>query len=427
MENKEKIYTLLAFPYPSGSGLHMGHAYSYGIMDSYCRAFRHRGYEVFQPMGFDTHGLPTELYAQKVGRESQEVATENIQNFKSQLNKMNTQYQLRFSTSDESYVKWTQWIFTKLYDNNLAYKKFGEVNWCPSCKTALANEQVKEDHCERCSSKIEKKEMNQWYFRITEYKDRLIKNLEFLDFPESTKKVQRNWLDNLRDWSIGRQRKFGAQIPIEGETDTMDSFVDSSFYFIRYCDPDNQFELCSKEKYKQVDLYCCGAELATNHLIYARFIHMFLYDIDVVPVEEPFKRIFHNGLILYNGEKMSKSRGNVVDPSDYDSDIMRFYLCFLAPFSDGANWSDQNIVGIQRFINRFKEWMSREGSDEIDVNKFKETIFKYNDSFKFNKIVSEFMILLNSNKKYNLKPDVKENIISLIEIYMPGIRNKLAS
>jgi len=427
MESNNKIYTLLAFPYPSGSGLHMGHAYSYGIMDSYCRSFRYRGYEVFQPMGFDTHGLPTELYAQKVGRDPQEVANENIENFKSQLLKMNTQYEVSFSTSDDEYVKWTQWIFTKLYENDLAYKKFGEVNWCPSCQTALANEQVKEEKCERCLSTIHRKEMNQWYFRITKYRDRLIKNLDSLDYPESTKKIQRNWLENLRDWSIGRQRKFGAKIPVDGETDTMDTFVDSSFYFIRYCDPNNEKELCSSEKYKQVDLYCCGAELATNHLIYARFIHMFLYDIGVVPVEEPFKRIFHNGLILYNGEKMSKSRGNVVDPSDYDSDIMRFYLCFLAPFSDGANWSDQNIVGIQRFINRFKEWMSREGSDEIDVNKFKETIFKYNDSFKFNKIVSEFMILLNSNKKYNLKPDVKENIISLIEIYMPGIRNKLVS
>ena len=117
---------------------------------------------------------------------------------------------------------------------------------------------------------------------------------------------------------------------------------------------------------------------------------------------------------------MSKSRGNVVDPTDYDSDIMRFYLCFLAPFSDGANWSDQNIAGIQRFINRFKEWMSREGRDEIDVNKFKETIFRYNDSFKFNKVVSEFMILMNSNRTKNITPQIKAELIDIIKIYMPG-------
>jgi leucyl-tRNA synthetase len=318
-------------------------------------------------------------------------------------------------------VKWTQWIFTKLYENNLAYKKFGEVNWCTSCQTALANEQVKEDNCDRCSSKIEKKEMNQWYFRITEYKDRLIKNLDFLDFPESTKKVQRNWLENLKDWSIGRQRKFGALIPIEGETDTMDSFVDSSFYFIRYCDPDNQFELCSKEKYKQVDLYCCGAELATNHLIYARFIHMFLYDIGFVPVEEPFKRLVHNGMIIGpDGHKMSKSRGNVVNPIDYDSDEMRMYLCFISHFFDGGIWSDQNISGIRRFIGRFKEWMSREGDETIDIEKFEEIIFRYNDSFKFNKIISEFMTLVNKNRTKNINKETKERLIQIIKIYMPG-------
>ena len=417
---QEKKYVLVAFPYPSGFGLHLGHAYSYGIMDSYCRSLRHRGMEVFQPMGFDTHGLPTELYAQKIGRDPQEVANENINNFKNQFSKMKTQYDFSFSTADDDYVKWTQWIFTKLFENDLAYKKYGEVNWCPSCETALANEQVKDEKCDRCNSSIVKKEMNQWYFRITKYKDRLIKNLDYLDFPESTKKIQINWLENLRDWSIGRQRKFGAPIPIEGDTDTMDSFVDSSFYFIRYCDPSNDNEICSKEKYQQVDLYCCGAELATNHLIYARFIHMFLYDIGVVPVEEPWKKLIHNGMIIgSDGHKMSKSRGNVVDPSNYNCDELRMYLCFIAHFFDGGIWSDKNISGIKRFINRFKEWMSREGEDEFDYNKFEEEIFKFNDSFKFNKVVSSFMSLVNSNRNKNIKPELKKKLISLLNIYAP--------
>lgn len=423
MNNK---YILVAFPYPSGSGLHMGHAYSYGIMDSYCKSFRYRGYDVFQPFGFDTHGLPTELYAQKMGRDPQDVANENIENFKFQLNKMNTQYDLKFSTSDESYVIWTQWLFRKLYENGLAYKKFGQVNWCTSCNTALANEQISDSKCERCNSEIEKREMDQWYFKITAYKDRLIKNLEYLDYPESTKKIQRNWLENLRDWSVGRQRKFGVKIPIEGEIDTLDSFVDSSFYFIRYCDPNNEYELCSMENYKQVDLYCCGSELATNHLIYARFIHMFLYDIGVVPTEEPFKRLIHNGFIIGNdGNKMSKSRGNVVNPNDYDPDEMRMYLCFISHFFDGGIWSDVNISGIRRFIGRFSEWMSREGDDEIDVNKFEETIFRYNDSFKFNKVVSEFMTLVNKERLKNLNKHTKERLISILEIYMPNIREKI--
>ena len=265
--------------------------------------------------------------------------------------------------------------------------------------------------------------MNQWYFKITDYKERLIKNLEFLDFPESTKKVQRNWLENLRDWSIGRQRKFGAPIPIEGETDTMDSFVDSSFYFIRYCDPDNQFELCSKEKYKQVDLYCCGAELATNHLIYARFVHMFLYDIGVVPVEEPFKKVIHQGMILNDGEKMSKSKGNVINPDDYDQDELRFYLMFIGHYFDGSSWSDKNISGIRRFIGRFKEWMSREGSDTIDIEPFKEKIFNYTEAFKFNKVVSEFMTLVNNHRTKNITPEIKSELIEIIKIYMPGFKS----
>ena len=423
---KNEFYTLVAFPFPSGSNLHLGHAYSYGIMDSYCRSLRHRGINVFQPMGFDAHGLPTELYAKKIGRDTYEVANENIDNFKNQLSNMNTNYDIKFATTDESYIKWTQWIFTKLYENGLAYKKFSKVNWCNSCETAISNEQVKDNKCERCNSSIIEKEMDQWYFKITDYKDRLIKNLDWLDYPEATKKMQKNWLENLKDWSVGRQRKFGAKIPIDNETDTLDTFLDSSFYFIRYCDPNNENELCSKEKYKQVDLYCTGLELATNHLIYARFIHMFLYDIGIVPCEEPWKKLIHNGMIIgSDGHKMSKTRGNVINPDDYDPDEMRLYLSFIAHFFDGGVWSDKNISGIKRFINRFVEWMSREGSDIIDYDSFEEKVFKYNDSFKFNKVVSEFMVLVNNNRTKNITPEIKEKLISLLEVYAPGIRTKL--
>lgn len=425
MENKEK-YVLVAFPYPSGSGLHIGHAYSYGIMDSYCRYLRYRGHNVFQPFGFDTHGLPTELYAKKVNRDVYEVAEENIKNFKSQMSNMNTQYDIILSTSDHSYTKWTQWIFTKLNEHGLAYKKYDEVNWCNSCETALANEQVKDNMCDRCGSDITSKKLNQWYFRITDYKDRLIKNLEWLDYPESTKNSQRKWLENLKDWSVGRQRKFGTKIPIDGETDTLDTFVDSSFYFIRYCDPYNENELCSKEKYKPVDIYCTGSELSTNHLIYARFINMFLFDIGVVNIEEPFKKVIHNGMILgEDGHKMSKSKGNVINPDDYDSDELRFYLMFIAHFYDGGYWSSRNISGIKRFIGRFKEWMSREGGDVIDIDTFKSKIYGYTDSFKFNKVVSEFMTLVNQNRTKNISPDIKEELINILEIYMPNIREKI--
>jgi leucyl-tRNA synthetase len=420
MKNKDK-YILVAFPYPSGSGLHIGHAYSYGLMDSYCRYLRYRGDNVFQPFGFDTHGLPTELYAQKVKRNVLDVANENIENFKSQLSIMNTSYDFKLSTSDESYVKWTQWLFTKLKEHGLAYKKNGSVNWCPSCKTVLSKEQLKEESCERCSTKTENKVMNQWYFKITDYKERLIKNLDWIDYPKPTINAQRKWLENLHDWCVSRQRKFGAKIPIEGEEDTIDTFVDSSFYFVRYCDPNNENELCSKDKYKQVDLYCTGSELSTNHLIYARFIHMFLYDIGVVPTEEPFKKLIHNGMILgCDGTKMSKSKGNVINPDDYDSDELRFHLMFIGHYFDGGTWSDQNISGIKRFINRFKEWMSREGEDVIDIEPFKSKVFNYTESFKFNKVVSEFMTLVNQNRTKNITPEIKKELIDIIKIYMPS-------
>jgi len=217
----------------------------------------------------------------------------------------------------------------------------------------------------------------------------------------------------------------GCPIPIEGETDTMDTFVDSSFYFIRYCDPFNENEMCAKDKYKQVDVYVGGNEHACMHLIYARFINMFLYDIGVVSEEEPFRKCIHQGMILNEGEKMSKSKGNTINPDSYDQDTLRFYLMFIGHYFDGGSWSDQNIAGINRFINRFKEWMSREGDDVIDVPSFKTKISNYTESFKFNKVVSEFMTLVNKERIKNLTADSKEELISILEIYMPGIRNKL--
>jgi leucyl-tRNA synthetase len=260
---KEEKYVCVMFPYPSGSGLHIGHTYNYAIIDSYCRYHRYKNKEVFQPFGIDAFGLPAENYAKKVGRDPKDVTYENINKFRIQMNQMNTEYKEMLITSDPSYQKWTQWLFSKLKEHGLAYKANGEVNWCPSCETVLAREQVKNECCERCQSKIDKKIMNQWYFKITKYKDRLIKNLDIIDYPKSTINSQRAWLENLHDWCVSRQRKWGCPIPIEGEEDTLDTFVDSSFYFIRYCDANNENELCSKEKYKQVDLYVGGNEHAS--------------------------------------------------------------------------------------------------------------------------------------------------------------------
>lgn len=415
---KELKSIVVMFPYPSGSGLHCGHWYNYSITDSYCRYQRFIGNDVFQPFGYDAFGLPAENYAKQIGREPKEVTYENINKFRIQMKQMNTEFEELLITSDESYQKHTQWLFTKLQEKGLAYKKNGEVDYCESCETTLAREQVKDGKCDRCNSVVIKKTLNQWYFKTTAYKERLIANLDKIDYPKSTINAQRAWLENLHDWCISRQRSWGCPIPIKGETDTMDTFVDSSFYFIIYY-------LIKGIKPKPVDLYVGGSEHACMHLIYARFITMFLYDIGFIDFEEPFTKVIHQGMILKDGQKMSKSKGNVVSLDNYDSDEIRFYLMFIGHYFDGGSWSDQNINGIRRFISKMKEWMGRTGNEIIDIDNFKKQVFDYTESFKFNKVVSSFMILLNENKNKNLTNKCKQELIEVLSIYMPNISSKI--
>jgi len=414
----EFLYITVMFPYPSGSGLHCGHYYNYAVIDSYCRYKRYIGNVVFQPFGYDAFGLPAENYAKKVGRDAKEITYENIENFRVQMKSMNTNYEELLITSDKEYQKRTQWLFTKLLEKGLAYKKDGEVDYCESCETTLAKEQVKDNKCDRCNSATIKKTLVQWYFKTTAYKERLIANLDKIDYPQRTINAQKAWLENLHDWCISRQRKWGCPIPIKGETDTMDTFVDSSFYFIVYC-------LIKGIKPKPVDLYVGGNEHACMHLIYARFITMFLHDIGFIDFEEPFKKVIHQGMILNKGEKMSKSKNNTINLDNYDSDEIRFYLMFIGHYFDGGSWNDKNIKGIQRFINKMKEWISRTGNDTLDIDNFKKQIFDYTENFKFNKVVSSFMILLNENKNKNLTLECKQKLIELLSIYMPNIDSKL--
>jgi leucyl-tRNA synthetase len=152
---------------------------------------------------------------------------------------------------------------------------------------------------------------------------------------------------------------------------------------------------------------------------------MFLYDIGFIDFEEPITKLVHQGMILNQGEKMSKSKDNVVSLDGYDSDEIRFYLMFIGHYFDGGSWSDENIIGIRRFINRMKTWLDKTGEETIDIESFKKTIFDFTDAFKFNKVVSSFMILMNQNKNKSLTTECKEELIQLIEIYMPGIRAKL--
>lgn len=412
MKNNKLNITVM-FPYPSGDGLHLGHYYNYAIIDSYCRYKRYLGFDVFQPFGYDSFGLPAENYARKIGGDPREITYKNIDNFRNQLLKMNTDYEELLVTSDDNYVKETQKLFNILLKRGLAYKKHGEVDFCNSCETTLAKEQISNNHCERCGKETVKKNLNQWYFKITDYKERLINNLDYLDYPSKTKKMQKAWLENLHDWCVSRQRKWGCPIPLEEENDTLDTFVDSSFYYIIY-------QILKGFKPKAVDLYVGGSEHACMHLIYARFICMVLFDEGVIDFEEPFKKVIHQGMILKDGEKMSKSKGNIISPDNYDSGALRFYLMFLGHYFDGGSFNEDNFKGIPRFINKMNTWLSLKGEDSIDLEGFKNKIFKYTEDFKFNKVVSEFMILLNNNKNKKLQNKQIKELKELLQIYIPN-------
>ncbi len=603
---EKKLYCLVMFIYPSGAKLHIGHWYNYGPTDSYARYKKLRGFNVFEPIGYDAFGLPAENYAIKTGVHPQDSTMKNIEDIRVQLKKMGCMYDwnAELMTCAPEYYKWNQWLFLQLYKKGLAYRKNAPVNWCPSCKTVLANEQVQSDGaCERCGATVIHKNLTQWFFKITEYAEELISGLDTIDWPERTKAIQRNWIGKsvgteivfsladsenkftvfttrpdtlfgvtyvvlapehelvekittedrkaeveeyirqattlseiertstvkektgvftgayavnpingektpiwiadyvlasygtgavmavpghderdfefaakykmpirkvilekgktaedelteaftgagtminsgafnglpsgegkekisdyleennfgerkvnyrLRDWLISRQRYWGTPIPViycedcgevpvpedqlpielpydvkfehdggsplagndefvntvcpscgkpaKRDVDTMDTFVDSSWYYLRYLNPhyeDGMFDAELADKWIPVDTYVGGAEHAAMHLLYSRFIHKFLRDIKLVNSDEPFRRLIHQGIITNQGAKMSKSKGNVVNPnvftSEYGSDVFRMYMMFMGPYEQGGDWSDKGIVGVDRFVQR---------------------------------------------------------------------------
>ncbi|MBB6696756.1 leucine--tRNA ligase [Clostridium algidicarnis] len=194
--SKEKLYVLEMFSYPSGSKLHAGHWFNYGPVDSWARLKRMQGYNVFQPMGFDAFGLPAENFAIKTGIHPKDSTVKNIKTMEEQLKSMGAMFNWDHEviTSDPEYYKWTQWLFLKLFEKDLAYRKKAPVNWCPSCNTVLANEQVVDGVCERCETEVTKKELTQWFLKITDYADELLENIDTLDWPEKTKSMQKHWI-----------------------------------------------------------------------------------------------------------------------------------------------------------------------------------------------------------------------------------------
>ena len=410
----EPFYNLAEFPYPSAEGLHVGHVLTYCGVDVVGRYQRMRGRAVFQPMGFDSFGIHTENYALKIGEHPAALTERTIANYRRQLSRVGCAWDWTgVVTSDPSYYRWTQWLFLQLFRAGLAYQAEAAVVWCPSCATVLAHEQVEDGRCERCASPVTERVMRQWFLRITAYRERLVAGLQALDWPEPAKNTQRRWLAGMHDWLISRQRYWGPPIPIvycdvcgavpvpedelpvllpdvadvrptgddrsplatvasfvaaacpscggqaRRETDVSDTFLDSSWYFLRHpsarvrsaaWDPDRTARLLP------VDLYAGGPEHVARHHLYARFVTMALHDLGLVGFEEPFPRLRLHGTITRDGAKMSKSRGNVVNPDEYvdrhGGDVLRAHLLSSGRWSATADFSEAGITGVERMFTR---------------------------------------------------------------------------
>lgn len=654
--NKPKFYCLDMFPYPSGSGLHVGHWRGYVLSDVWSRYKKLQGYNVLHPMGWDAFGLPAENDAIKKGIHPSVSTANNVANFKRQLYEIGAMYDWsrEVDTTDPNYYKWTQWIFLQMYKRGLAYRKEMPINFCPSCQTGLANEEVVQGECERCGTPVEKKNLKQWMLRITKYADRLLEGLNRLEWPEKVLKMQESWIGRsegaevvfavadtdyqitvfttrpdtlfgatymvlapehelvdkitiseqaeavaeyvkqaemkssvermaskektgvftgayginpvngkripiwisdyvlidygsgaimavpahderdyefaqkfelpiipviadmdgsvpelpfvmdgklinsgsfdgmtsesakkaiteeleqkglgkasiqykMRDWVFSRQRYWGEPIPIihcpdcgevpvpeeqlpvtlpdvenyqptgtgesplaaigewvntacpscgkaaKRETNTMPQWAGSCWYFLRYADPENGDALADPAKLKYwlpVDLYVGGVEHAVLHLLYSRFYIKFLYDIGVVDFDEPFTRLFNQGMVTKDGAKMSKSKGNVVNPDDlvehYGADSLRIYELFIGPPEVDSEWMDNGIEGVYRFIQRVWNLVDRslknpaEPTQESEKRRHKliATVTERIESFKLNTAVSAFMEYINAS------------------------------
>jgi leucyl-tRNA synthetase len=699
-----KFYCLEMFPYPSGR-IHMGHVRNYVIGDVITRYKKMGGFNVLHPMGWDAFGLPAENAAIKNGVHPSQWTYENIEYMKEQLKKMGLGYDWKreVTTCNPEYYRWNQWFFLKMLERGLAYKKASSVNWCPSCETVLANEQVIDDMCWRCDSAVSQKELEQWFYKITSYAEELLKDADTLDgWPEKVVTMQRNWIGRsegvevdfrivgsdrkmrifttrqdtlygttfmsiakkhpmvtelvkdekiikkieslsddpeekegvftgwyaenpltggkipiyvanfvlmeygtgaimavpahdqrdfefakkynlpikivivpgksteegkpencrgevpsplmekpgtaedqeddlteafeeygvlvesgqfsglsseegrekiadflekeglgtkvvnykLRDWGISRQRYWGTPIPVvycsscgivpvpeselpvllpqdvvlagtgvsplsevkefvattcpkcaggaKRETDTMDTFVDSSWYFFRYCSPETDNRPVNPEDvdyWMPVDQYIGGIEHAVLHLLYSRFFTKVLRDLGLVKADEPFSRLLTQGMVIKDGAKMSKSKGNVVDPdllvNRYGTDTVRIFSMFAAPPERDLEWSDQGVEGAQRFLNRIwafvynnHDILSSKGSSEgKDISsqsaqesqllrKAHQTIKKVTSSierdYHFNTAIAALMELINEILSYRPSGDKDSTVLRFV-------------
>ncbi len=648
---KENYFALVEFSYPSGN-LHVGHWYAFSVPDIFARYKRMKGFNVLYPMGFDAFGLPAENAAIKLGADPKVLTYEQMDVMRGQLRSMGAMFDWsrEIVSCDPEYYKWTQWMFNQFLKNDLVYRAVTSVNWCPKDQTVLANEQVTDGKCERCGSEVVQRNQEQWMLRITKYADRLIDDLEGLNWPHAIKESQKNWIgrsegseitfklstdheikvfttradtlfgvtyvvlapehslvqelkssvenwdevqkyisdtkkkseldrqqskektgvqlkgifatnpanneqvpvwvadyvlvgygtgavmavpqhderDNefarayklpiidrplvdkieitkkvggklintyrLRDWGISRQRYWGTPIPIvydpEGnahpvpdehlpwvlptdvdhtpdgtaplarsqeliertekifgkgwrpEVETMDTFVDSSWYFYRYLDSKNSETFASeksRDAWMPIDLYMGGAEHTTMHLLYSRFWVKALYDLGLVKENESYTIRRNRGLILGpDGNKMSKSKGNVINPDEIvellGADTVRLYLAFMGPYGVTTNypWDPNGVVGVRRFLERVwkaKEKISDANNEESDlVHKTIKGIGEDIEEYKFNTAISKMMVLVNHwDKQESISKTEYILLLQLLAPFAPHMAEELWS
>jgi leucyl-tRNA synthetase len=462
-------YALTMFPYPSGN-LHIGHWYAITPADAFARFQRMHGFNVFFPMGFDAFGMPAENAAIKHGFQPAKWTEDNIARMTTQLKTMGCMFSWKHTlkTCDTNYYKWSQWLFLKFYENDLAYRDDVPVDFCPQCQTTIAKEQIVNGQCERCTATVVEKAIPSWKLRITKYKDQLL-NFDHSGLSDKVVKMQREWIENLKDWNVSRQRMWGTPIPIiycaecgtvpvpiyglpvelpenaeflpngesplkrhpdfkkcfcpkcghpaERETDTLDTFFCSSWYQYAYLCEDRYempFDPELVKKWMPVDIYTGGIEHACMHLLYFRFFTKAMSDCGVLAGEvshfgEPAVKVFNQGMILgADHQKMSKSRGNVMDPDelieDYGADVVRASLMFIGPWDQGGPWN-VHMAGIDRFLNDVEDIYTRPmlNSDRLDPNcavtrALARTCQKVHDDYKalkFNTVISWLMQFRN--------------------------------
>jgi leucyl-tRNA synthetase len=495
------------FPYPSGN-IHMGHVRNYVAADVIARYKRQQGYDVIYPMGWDAFGMPAENAAIAHGQQPAAWTEQNIAQMKGQIQAMGTSidWSREIYTNDPDYYRWTQWFFVEMFKREIAYQADSTVNWDPVDQTVISNEQIDTDgRAWRSGAIVEQRTMTQWHIRITDYADEMMADIDSSGMPAKAKAIQRNWIAKMHDWCISRQRYWGTPIPIihcpehgpvavpaeqmpvtfptpdrpwanygeqiekwkhttcpicggpaHRETDTMDTFVDSAWYFYRYADPHNTERPFAPDKAAQwmpMDIYIGGIEHANAHMIYARFFSRFIRDIGMSDRAEPFSRYIPIGMvqgetfrdadgryisaaeadpnapgITRTIEKMSKSKGNGIDPmamiERHGAAAIRMHMMFAAPIDRDMVWTERGINGIKRFIRRIEAMdATATGPSHPDYAPITtKAIADYEremDNYKFNTAISKTMAFSKTIAAWEPSPERQQAIAVIHNMITP--------